>query len=55
MYIQIDSVIPNQNGKSILIADTVFADASFLINHYLSKSIKDKEGNVILISFINSV
>ncbi|KAG4084763.1 hypothetical protein H8356DRAFT_1062895 [Neocallimastix lanati (nom. inval.)] len=54
MYIQIDSVIPNQNGKSILIADTVFADASFLINHYLSKSIKDKEGNVILISFFNN-
>ncbi|ORX82297.1 hypothetical protein BCR32DRAFT_267735 [Anaeromyces robustus] len=54
MYIPIDSVIPNQNGKSILITDTVFADASFLINHYLSKSIKNKEENILLMSFTNN-
>jgi len=54
MYIPIDTVLPNNNGKSILIADTVIADAAFLINHFLSKSIKNKEGNVFLISFTSN-
>eukprot|EP00833_Pecoramyces_ruminatium_P006029 jgi/Orpsp1_1/1180061/evm.model.c7180000071992.2 len=55
MYTPIDSVIPSKIGKSILITDTLFADASFLINHYFSKSIKDKEKNVILISFTSTL
>ncbi|ORX60193.1 hypothetical protein BCR36DRAFT_316747 [Piromyces finnis] len=54
MYAPIDNVLPNQNGKSILIADTIFADAAFLVNHFLSKSIKNKDGNVILISFTSN-
>jgi len=54
MYVPIDSVIPNQNGKSILLSDTIIADAAFLINHFLSKAMKNRDGNVIIISFTSN-
>jgi len=54
MYAPIDAVIPNQNGKSILISDTIIADAAFLINHFLSKAMKNSDGNVALISFTSN-
>jgi len=43
-----------KNGKSILISDTIIADAAFLINHFLSKAMKNSDGNVALISFTSN-